>query len=388
MRLVDKKGKRVDFIVRRLRLDHKKEQRAAARKKYLKRKRRVSKHPPDPLSPYMVLRNNVRKKLYKQVKYKEPAQSVNINDDFGIEKNVDSFLTVAETFMSFKSKSLFFNLYDCNKIWPTGITLLCSLAQWVELTSYPNKRPTIGSSYSNNEKVNSYLNHCGFYDYVNRQKELVPDYYPESEIVKIKRELDPSSLEPREMQIVELLKKHSSFNEDQIEEFDDVVLTEIFNNVSEHGINNRDRGWWTLSQSHKTAKIISVCIADNGIGIKNNLITGPQREGIIKNLAEDKENDGEFIRLAIEENVSGAFKASVKSGRIFTTYERGSRRGHGLKRITKTCKKLGISIVILSQKGYAVIDKNGQIIKVGTKPNRIFAGTLYHLQIPAKNSDN
>lgn len=390
MRRIDKYGKRLRYLKRRQILFRKKQNQTAARRKVRKfnRKRNRFGGPRDPLSLCQSLRSSCKKRLYKKVKYSDPPEIIEISGEFGLEHDMSEFLDAANSFMSLKSKHLFFDLTECEKIWPSAITLLCSLAQWVELTSHPNHKPRIGSSSSNQDKVTSYLNHCGFHDYVSRGKEEIQNYYSSDEIVKIRREFKATNIAPREIEIVNLLRKHSNLSEEEIEEFDCVLLSEIFNNVEEHGINSKDKGWWTLSQYHKTTGIISICIADNGIGVKNNLITGPQREEILKKLPENSNHDGDFIKLAVEENVSGAMNAAVKSGRIFSGFERGSRRGNGLARISETCKKLKIPLVILSHKGYFVSDKDGSSISEGAKSNSVFAGTLYHLRIPARSLEN
>ena len=66
------------------------------------------------------------------------------------------------------------------------------------------------------------------------------DYYKDEEIVKIEREQDKRLIEKRENDIIKLIKKYSLLNDEDIERFDCVVLTEIFNNVTEHGISNYD----------------------------------------------------------------------------------------------------------------------------------------------------
>ena len=84
----------------------------------------------------------------------------------------------------------------------------------------------------------------------------------------------------------ELLRRLSSLNNDQIEEFINYVLIEIFNSVTEHGMpqKNKDEGWWMIAQHHQRHQFISLCIADNGIGIANSLYTGPQKAEIIKRI--------------------------------------------------------------------------------------------------------
>jgi hypothetical protein len=226
--------------------------------------------------------------------------------------------------------------------------------------------------------------HCGFYDYVGRAPDTVQNYYSDKDVVKIKREMRRTNPETREREITDLLRLHSLLSEDEILMFDCVILTEVFANVTEHGISKSDAGWWILAQYHKTHKFISICIADNGIGIRNSLMTGPQRHEIEKNVSNSSSNDGQFICHALIENVSGALAASTKTGRILRSYESGARRGHGLKRICAYCQKLNIPFSIISHYGYAFLDGHGQVISTGSKNSRIFAGTLHHFLIRTK----
>lgn len=332
------------------------------------------------------IRNELKRVVYKTKKWDQNIRTVVIDREFGLEKeaNIDYFLETAASFIDFNSTALQFNLTNCNRVWPSGITLLCSLKQWVELTSTKHHRPIIASSKSKNNRVNSYLSHSGFYDYVERPKDTDDSYYQDDDIVKIRRESNNSNIEKREKSIIDLLKKYSTLSTEELEWFDCVVLTEAFNNVSEHGVSSRDNGWWLLAQRHPSHKIISLSIADNGIGIRHSLMTGPQREEIGNKIANLPINDGDFIKLALEENVSGAIAASVKSGRLIKKYGSGARRGNGLKRIRKSCSDLQIPFTILSNNGYVFLNNAGKIIKIGSKNARVFSGTMYHFLIRAK----
>ena len=314
-----------------------------------------------------------------------------IKKDFGIEekKQIKYFLDISESLVDFKNKRLHINLENCERIWPSAITLLCSLMQWVEFTSHIHKPPKISSSNSKSEKVNSYLAHCGFYDYVKRPHTIInTDYYNNNDIIKIKREISTSDIdiEKKEDGLINLLKKYTNFDKDQIEYFDSVILTEVFGNVREHGIAKRDRGWWLLAQYHESHQIISLCVADNGIGIKNSLLTGPQRFEIKDNISNALKKDGELIKLALNRNISGAISASTKVKGLFSgRYERGARKGNGLNKIKKACQNLQIPFSILSHNGYIFIDKDSKIIDYNTRDKRIFAGTLYNFNIPVNN---
>jgi anti-sigma regulatory factor (Ser/Thr protein kinase) len=334
-------------------------------------------------------REELRRKLYFAT-YNAPPLQVQITGEFGIEESasIDYFLQTASTFIDFNNTHLTFELANCTRMWPSAITLLCSLMQWVELTTRrknKHRRPHIESTSSKSDKVNSYLAHCGFYDYVKRLSDTKQDYYSNEEIVKIQRETNSNNIEKREDEIIGLLSKYSVFSRDQIELFNSIVLTEAFANVTEHGVTYRDKGWWVLAQYHTTHAVISLCIADNGMGIRHTLVTGPQAPAILQEAEDTSDNDGIFIKMALEETVSGALGAPQKTTAFFGKgYARGAHRGNGFQRITDTCKQLKIPFSILSHYGYAFVGENGKIYKYGSMDRRIFAGTLYHMVIPAR----
>jgi len=60
-------------------------------------------------------------------------------------------------------------------------------------------------------------------------------------------------------------------------------------------------------------------------------MTGPQAKQIEIKLENNSKNDGNLIKMAIEETISGAIEAPQKTkGRIVKRYSRGSHRGNGL----------------------------------------------------------
>lgn len=331
-------------------------------------------------------RNDLLRLLYTG-RYRGAPITIDIKTEFGIEDraNIEYFLDKAAQIIDCKSKEITFDIESCTRVWPSAVTLFCSLIQWVELSTKGSQTPKIRSTPSGSANVNGYLNHCGFYDYVKRPPDVEEEkYFPDSEIVKIQRETKRSNIDTREDAIVELLKKHSLLSARDIELFCDKVLIEAFNNVTEHGLAYKDKGWWTLGQYHKRHGFISLCIADNGIGIRNSLMTGPQREEIGKQYRDEPTNEHSFIKMALTESVSGALHAPQMTGRFRKRYPSGAHRGNGLKRISDTCKELKIPFTILSHNGYAFKDENGKIIKNNSKTGRVFAGTLNHFLIPAK----
>lgn len=324
------------------------------------------------------------KGFYAYRRYSEKAVEIPTVGRIGLEEDVGAFLDYAEKLIDCKSKNILIDLSRCERIWPSAIMLFCSLRRWRNITTQPNRAVRIGSTGSEYDVVNSYLGYCGFYDYVDRSKDDVPedDVYSDKQVVKIKREVNIKSRFDRQDEIVDLVARYSDLNSDEVEYFDSIVITEVINNVVEHGIALHDGPWYTLAQYHKSMGIISICIADNGFGIKNSLVTGPQKNDISKSLTIGDINDGQFITKAIEPNISGAPVASEKKGIFLKTHERGARRGNGLKRVTDKLKTLGIHLNILSQYGCVSFSTDGKR-KINTRNNRIFSGTLYHLVVPA-----
>lgn len=355
-------------------------------KNYKRKKRYLNSDPI--LKKLRAAKTEFHNNFYRKYTYKNKMLLIDINDSFGLEHDFGNFIKISGQFIESKAKKYIFNITNSPRIWPSAVTLLCSFKQWTEITAEQRHYPYIFLSTPKSQEVDGYLFHCGFYNYVNVPDEI-PDFdikpYDDKEIVKIRRENDKSDIQTREDDIFKLLKDYSTLSDDELESFDCIVLIEAFNNVTEHGHSYRDNGWWTFSQYHKRTGMISVCIADNGIGIKNSLLLGPQKEEIKKLVKND--DDHEFLMLALEANVSGALRASTRDEReylVLNNYPKGSRRGNGLKRIRDTCKSCGIKFNILSQNGYLSIDENGTIIESGTSKTRIFAGTFYHFIIPAK----
>lgn len=297
-----------------------------------------------------------------------------------------TFLDQASNLVDFQTSELCLDMERVTRIWPSAITQLCSLAQWVSFRNKQVKsgpRLKISSTTSEMDDVNGYLNHCGFHDYVGRPLPASSVGYPASEVVKIKREKNRNTIELNEERIGELIGKYCNYSEDDVELFESKVLIEAFLNVHEHGIPDTDYGWWVLAQVHPTNRLISLNIADNGIGIKNSMMTGPQATQLRKRIGDAGLSDGALIEASMNENVSGAFNASTKDkGIVFKEYLRGARRGNGLARIWGTCSHLKIDLTILSHYGYMFCCGKSGSREFGTSDKRIFAGTLYHFSIP------
>lgn len=334
-------------------------------------------------------RKKIRQQIFNEFLYTSPPKEVIIDGEFGIEsnENIDYFYDVSEELIDSNTQILDIILDNCTRVWPSGVTLMCSLVKWIELGKQvtgrgPNR---IGSTKPKDNVVNEYLAHCGFYKYVGANYECTEALFNKGEVVEIQRETEKQNIENREIEIIDLLKNWSTLTEDQIELVDCVILTEIVNNIIEHGVTCFDQGWWILAQYHKKHGIISLNLADNGLGIRLSLSTGPQKEEITKKIIDTTSNEHNYILYAFEENISGAFNASTKDEGIFKKrYSSGSRRGNGLKHIRNACQKAKIKLSVLSHYGYVHFDINGKVIYQGSRKNRIFAGTMYQLIIPAK----
>ena len=247
-------------------------------------------------------------------------------------------------------------------------------------------KPEISANRPNSKALDSYLTYCGFYDYVGYPKVQADTNFVENDVVKIELERDNDKIETRCRQITNLIKEKSTLPPDNIERVQCMVIPEIINNVTEHGQNCIDKGWWMLAQYHKNHKIISICIADNGLGIKDSLLTGPQHEDIKQKAKSFLNEDGNFIELAFTQQVSGAAEANLKNIKemFHDRYPKGSNRGNGLKRIKQACAQCSIKLSVFSQKGYIIYDKQGKLIEKRSYTNRIFGGTMYNLIIPAR----
>jgi len=332
------------------------------------------------------------KEVYKKKDYKEPMQTIQIAGDFGIEEGQDvaEFIKISSQFVDSNSRILKFDLSKCTRMWPSAVTLMCSMKHWVEMKSNPDRTPKLRSTKSGNDHVNGYLDNCGFYDYVGRYKDKSDTKFSHHEMVKIEKETDRLRIKSRRDQLRNLVTRSSSLTPDQLELFVDHILVEVINNVGEHGLGvHNTLGWWLIAQWHKTHSYISMCIADNGIGFRNSLLSGAQHSYIKDKFPSIVSNEGKAIRLAFEESVSGAVYAPIKKKKITgDRYNRGSHRGNGLKRIRDACKNIGVPLAVLSHHGYLFIDAKGEFKKMGHSEKRVFAGTLYHFLIPAKGVDN
>lgn len=341
-------------------------------------------------------RYNIKSDLFQEYNFTEPPVTIEANGEIGIESDegFQNFIELGKKIIHSNSRDLQIDLSNCVRIWPSAITQLCSLAQWYEVAIMVQKQtnsleaiPRIASTSPKSTHTDSYINQCGFYDYVGRALRPTSNdvNYDNEKMVKLKRETQRNNIEEREGQIVNLVKKYSTLDEDQFEYFRNIIIVEIMNNVVEHGESYHDQGWWLMAQYHPTHKFISICVADNGIGFRLSLTSGPQKDQLGNSFPNSPEHDGDFLELAFHNRISGAIDAKVKETiGIHRKYPRGSSRGNGLARIKNACKESRVKLAVLSHFGYIILDENGEIFAKSSENRRVFAGTLYNIVIPAR----
>jgi len=339
-------------------------------------------------------REKILIKEHKKYNYTSPEIRVALCGEFGIEQGgIDYFVKKAVEIIDFNAQKLTIDLQDCTKMWPSAITLLCSLVEWVEFGHKKIKDikgPRIFSTYSKVGRVNDYLSTSGFFEFINKSDDTNIQTGHPHHVIKIKRETtkDSNVVSEKEDDIINLLIENTQYTPAEIKSFVSNVIIEVFGNIQEHGIQVYDSGWWFLAQFHLKHQVVSINIADNGIGIKNSLLSGPQKRQIKSKLKEKAKLDGEMIKYAMLESVSGALGSEIekKYGVFYRSYDLiGQRRGNGLDRIRETCKNLNVPFAIISHRGYIYYDTIGNM-SYGTKENRIFAGTLYHFDFPVSRS--
>lgn len=320
--------------------------------------------------------------FYKPVDYADYVNTVVVSKPIGTESDIDYLAEVGFKLINGAALVTNLDIRECARVWPSGVMAFCSFKHWTDLTAKEGtKAPRVSSTNSKKDDVSAYLDFCGFHNYVNRRKSDVEHEYSDNKVVKIQRESNANAFNERFDEIASLVKGHTDYDSDELESFKSNILSEILINVTEHGINYLDMGWYTLAQVHPTNGFISLNIADNGIGIANSLKTGPQK---IK-LTTDE--DHKYILEAFKQNVSGAFSASIPKKMLLSKkFEKGQRRGSGLMYILGACAELGITFSLISSCGYVQYDSKGNCIAQKTYKGPIFAGTLYSLKIPLKRN--
>ena len=139
-------AKRLIFLDKRNRRYLRSKYRISKREKHNKYKRKVIKLTDPILFSIMEAPSRRRakvKEVYKKKDYKEPMQTIQIAGDFGIEEGQDvaEFIKISSQFVDSNSRILKFDLSKCTRMWPSAVTLMCSMKHWVEMKSNPDRTP-------------------------------------------------------------------------------------------------------------------------------------------------------------------------------------------------------------------------------------------------------
>lgn len=342
---------------------------------------------------------------YGKIEFNGKAKTVKVEKDLGIEKDREYFFKISQEILSGYPSEVIVDLNECPRIWPSGIMLLCSQSHWIKLKSLKNAGIVANSKLGT--ETSKYINYCGLKKYFENTEDPASINAFNSDLtVKLMRETSKYRYDDRINEIHDLVSKYSFLDSKKLKRFKDVILNELFINISEHGVNYRDvgyeddddLGWYVIAQAHISNKFISICVADNGIGIKNSLLTGPLSTHIKKLVSAGiniNTSDGDFMNTALEANISGAFdtneaqttmKDLIWYSKKIKRFKKGRNRGMGFTRIKNSCPKIGIEVNILSKKGFLSIDSSGKVFHSSFKSD-IFQGTLFNIIIPIINGD-
>lgn len=341
---------------------------------------------------YEKIRRQARRKIFNDYDFNnQDSLPVVINKTLGIEfGDIESFIGIGKQIVESNANDIKLHLTRCEKLWPSAIMLLSSFLQWRTLAyKYSQKKhkcskpPRLGSYAPKNKELADYLCQSGFYDYVQVDHHKPVPINPD-EIVKLELNNSRTVIDKKMQELEDLVTNKANLTSSQKEAINCKVIPEIINNATEHGENCIDQGWWAMGQYFPESHIISICIADNGIGFKDTLCTGPQSDdSIIKDLIDENASETRFIELAFKDGISGAMDAnSWELSHIHEYLPNGRNRGGGMSGIKATCKQCGIKLSIFSQSGYIIYDENGNISSKNSYDKRIFGGTFFNLVIP------
>lgn len=341
---------------------------------------------------YEKIRRQARRKIFNNYNFNnQDSIPVVIDKTLGIEfGDIDSFINIGKQIVDSNANDIKLHLKNCQKLWPSAIMLLCSFHQWRNLAyTYCKKKnknsqkPKLGSYGPKNLELADYLIQSGFYDYVHVEHRNPPPLNYD-EIVKLELNRNRTTIDSKMQELEDLVLNKANLTQEQKESVNCYVIPEIINNATEHGENCIDQGWWTMGQYFPEHHVISICIADNGIGFKETLTTGPQSNDIvIQKLIDDDSPETDYIELAFKDGISGAMDANKwKLNHVHEYLPLGSNRGGGMSGIKDTCKQCGIRLSIFSQSGYIIYNENGNIVSKNSYDKRIFGGTFFNLVIP------
>jgi predicted secreted protein len=320
--------------------------------------------------------------------YLGPPSHVQLEGNIGTEEDALAYCSTMERTIDVNARSLDIRMTDVTYAWPSFVMGLCAFAVWTEAVSRAAHcaRMKVSSTFSRDPIVSDFLIESGFGSFVgikNNQKSRSHKKHKFS--VRIRHEKDRSSERERRTEVYELIDMFANLSERAKEVLRDRVITEIFHNVTEHGTQVVDAGYWVLAQYHPSHGLISVSVADNGIGFRGTLATGVYGKQLVDRVPDTPLNDDRYIALAVDENMTGSLRAKGEAyaGRgTALQFLKGARRGQGMGVIVNESVGLGITVTIISHYGLFRRTPTGETLSRSFR-QRAFPGTLYHLTIPA-----
>lgn len=123
------------------------------------------------------------------------------------------------------------------------------------------------------------------------------------------------------------------------------ALTEIMRNIPEH---SDAKEIWYCAQYWPSFDLVELAILDEGIGIKESLLSNVAYESLIS-------TDKEALEYALKPGISRTFIP----GKSNTSIDEWANSGYGLYMVSRTCAALGGNFIILSGDAAMKVDENG-----------------------------
>lgn len=206
---------------------------------------------------------------------------------------------------------------------------------------------------------NSYAQHMRFYKAIgiNRGRELNENYGNQNylPITRLKmedlRQDGIRNLERIQEVIVKKAKLMSAVLSQENESFKKwltYVLTEIMRNISEHSQANEI---WYCAQYWPSYDLVELAILDEGVGIKNSLLSNHAYDDLIT-------NDFDALKLSLRPGISRTFSP----GGVNLGDDEWRNSGYGLYMVSCLCEELGGSFIITSGDSAIRLKRNKKVL--------------------------
>lgn len=123
------------------------------------------------------------------------------------------------------------------------------------------------------------------------------------------------------------------------------ALTEIMRNIPEH---SNAKEIWYCAQYWPSFDLVELAILDEGIGIKDSLLSNMAYESLVR-------TDKDALEYALKPGISRTFVP----GRNNNSTDEWANSGYGLYMVSRTCAALGGSFIVLSGNAALKVDEDG-----------------------------